>query len=109
MCGQRRSGITITRYNIDHTFRESCFKDQLAQPQCRQWSLFGGFQNHGTADSQHWTKLPGCHEQWKVPRYDLGNYTYWFAHCIRVVNGPGRIGNRNWDGVTFDLDRKSVV
>ena len=75
--------------DVEHT-RWQQIRDLFHQVQDRDWGLFCGFQDDGVTAGQRRGKLPGCHQDWEVPRNDLADDAEWLVEVIR-------------DGIIVDL------
>ena len=80
----------VSGEEVDHTFRESGFHDQLADAQCRKRRLLGRLHNNRISGCERGRELPGQHQHGEVPGNDLADNAYRFVPRIaeeRAVDG----------------------
>ena len=87
----------VTGDDIEHTGGQQV-GDEFGKLQCGQRGLLGGLEDHHIAGRKDGGDLPGCHQQWVVPRRDHPDDPEWLAQDDRQVTlgivGGGLGGDR---------------
>src|ERR1043165_668596 len=89
--------LTITGNDVDDTFRESRFLDQLPEFHRADRCLLGRFENNRVSCSERRCEFPCCHQERKVPGNDLATNANRLAQ--RVVEHLAG----HWNRLAFDL------
>ncbi len=95
---QRLAGrLAETRNNVKYTVRQACFRRQLREFEDRERGLLGWFDHDGTAAGQRGAKLPGGHEQRKIPGQDDAD------HPDRLMGDQGERILASWSDLAEAL------
>src|SRR5689334_6666772 len=94
-CGA--GSFTITGNDVDDTFRESRFLDQLREFHRADRSLLGRFENDCVTCRECWGEFPCGHQEWEVPGNDLA------TDANRLAQGVVEHLAGHGNGFAFDL------
>src|SRR6185312_6419750 len=106
MCNQRGAGrLAEARQDVDDAGWEAGLEDQLAQSQGAERRLFCGLEHAGAAGCEHGRELQRGHEEWEIPRDDLGDGSNRLAHGVGVESGARRGTQGRVEGRAVELAR----
>ena len=78
----RARDLAVAVDDVDHARREAGFFDQIGKIQHAQGRLLRQLEHYGVAARERRSKLPGCHQQRKVPWDDLTAHADWLADGV---------------------------
>src|SRR5579859_2863927 len=104
MSGQSGAGsFAEPGHDVNDSFRNAGFEEQLAQTERRKGSLLGGLEDDAVAGGEGGAEFPCGHEEGEIPRDNLGNNADGLTQGEGMEARAGSVGYANGNGVAFDL------